>query len=160
MPEPDVGNGSQAVKLFCLEMAGLKLAIPENQFGGIIDFPGTGQLSKTESRYLLGIFTHDGTQTKIINTPLLIIPQKYQQFYGNDAAGRDHASRLKKVLLLDDGAWGLACDAAGEAITVPDDDIHWRTAKAKRIWLAGTAIKQKCAILAVDGLLNSVEKQD
>jgi len=62
-------------------------------------------------------------------------------------------SQYNHVLFIQKATWGLACDKVSELVMVNRDQVHWRTAKGKRAWLAGTATEQSCAILDVDALV-------
>jgi len=58
------------------------------------------------------------------------------------------------AILLDDGAWGLSCDAIGDVVKLKKEDIRWRGKTGKRRWLAGTVSDHNAVILDV----NKIEK--
>ena len=51
------------------------------------------------------------------------------------------------MLVVGDGAWGLACHGIGEVLKLGGQDVKWRTAKGKRPWLAGTVLGHLCALV-------------
>jgi purine-binding chemotaxis protein CheW len=58
----------------------------------------------------------------------------------------------RRVVLLDGGRWGIACETVeGEAVW-PDASIRWREAPGERPWLAGTQRAERVAVLDVDML--------
>jgi len=59
---------------------------------------------------------------------------------------------VNKIILMDEGKWGLACDDIGEVITLQNTDVRWRTAEGRRTWLAGTVSDRLCALLDTDSL--------
>ena len=58
------------------------------------------------------------------------------------------------AVLLDDGAWGLACDSIDKVVTIKNNAIKWRGENSKRSWLAGTSQTYEAVLLDV----KSIEK--
>ena len=68
-------------------------------------------------------------------------------------AGETPGRQAGPFVVLDDGDWALACTRIGAVIELQGNDVRWRTAAGKRPWLAGTAMKQRCALLDIDALI-------
>jgi purine-binding chemotaxis protein CheW len=51
------------------------------------------------------------------------------------------------ILVIDDGRWGLACDAVGERVVLEPATVRWRSSRTQRRWLAGTVAQPGYAIL-------------
>ncbi|MFA7386301.1 MAG: chemotaxis protein CheW [Thiohalobacteraceae bacterium] len=136
------------------EVAGLTLAVPLARLGGVLPWDGAAVNEMPNHQpWFLGLRTHQGRKVKLIDVARLVLPADRHA----DLAPAD-SGRLGKVVLLDDAEWGLACDAVSEVISLSDTDVKWRTTPGTRPWLAGTVIKQMCALIdtqAFADMLNS-----
>ncbi|MCB1875166.1 MAG: chemotaxis protein CheW [Chromatiales bacterium] len=132
---------------------GLKLAVALNDLAGIAK--GEDDITSVPGQPLwyLGLKEYRGRQVGIVDTARLIMPEKL--------GGVDRAERMEPahILFIDDGRWGLGCDAIGRVLRLEADAVNWRTARGKRPWLAGTLIQEMCALIDVKELVQLVETQ-
>lgn len=134
---------SQSFQCLVFELAGLNMAIPLEKLSGILEWnedivtPMPGH-----SPWFMGLLPERGTQIKVIDTARLVVPGKYREAYVG--------TPIQKVILINDGEWGLACHQVKEVITLEHDKVKWRQAAGKRPWLLGTVIDEMCALLDAD----------
>lgn len=108
--------------------------------------------------WLLGLREHLGRRVRLIDVAQVVLPADRRAALA--VAGGD---RLSKVIVIDaggDDGWGLACDAVGEVITLSPDAVQWRTRAGSRPWLAGTVIKEMCALIDMGALVDLVAGRD
>ena len=148
-PDPPVAEARRpdwaASRFQCLlfQVAGLTLAVPLARLGGVLPWDGAAVNEMPNHQpWFLGLRTHQGRKVKLIDVARLVLPADRHA----DLAPAD-SGRLGKIVLLDDAEWGLACDAVSEVISLSDTDVKWRTTPGTRPWLAGTVIKQMCALI-------------
>ncbi|NOZ37696.1 MAG: chemotaxis protein CheW, partial [Gammaproteobacteria bacterium] len=55
--------------------------------------------------------------------------------------------RITRIVLIDEGRWGLAVDAIEEVITLQHDKVRWRSERTQRKWLLGTVVDHMCALI-------------
>lgn len=125
-------------------VAGLTLAVPLEELGGVIEFDPE-QLTEMPGHadFYLGLVTHLGKSVPVVDTARLVFPpEKLQQL-----AGDDPLKRVRRVVLIDEGRWGLACDEVDEVITLRRDEVRWRSDRTRRRWLLGTVIQHMCALV-------------
>lgn len=125
-------------------VAGLTLAVPLEELNGVVEFDAE-QLTEMPGHadFFLGLMTHQGRSVPVVDTARLVFPpEKLQQL-----AGDDPAERVTRVVLIDGGRWGLACDEVDEVITLRRDEVRWRSDRTRRRWLLGTVIQHMCALV-------------
>ncbi|MDZ7804188.1 chemotaxis protein CheW [Thiohalophilus sp.] len=125
-------------------VAGLTLAVPLEELGGVLEFD-PDQLTEMPGHadFYLGLVTHLGKSVPVVDTARLVFPpEKLQQL-----AGDDPLKRVRRVVLIDEGRWGLACDEVDEVITLRKDEVRWRSDRTRRRWLLGTVIQHMCALV-------------
>ena len=132
-------------------VAGLKLAVHLDDYYQVLPYPDNLIHLTHPHPLLVGAMDNDGVEVRIIDTLALVMPKEFSATKMQRAD-----SSYSQVILIGSGLYGLACDAVGECFTIPDHEIHWRTERTKRRWLAGTAIAHKCALLDVTGLMEIV----
>ena len=153
MPEPELATavsqeeGPPAwadtnFQALLFKVAGLTLAVPLIELSGIQEWHGE-QVTPMPGRisWYLGLMQYRGHSVPVIDTAELVLPADRLQRL--EAA----ATRLNRVVFIDDGRWGLACDEVAEVISLEPEQVRWRSNRTKRRWLAGTVIEQMCAII-------------
>ncbi len=127
-------------------VAGVTLAVPLVNLNGVI--PWSHELTPMPGHSLafLGLLRHLDKNVQVMDTAQVILPPAQR---ANAPAAE---KRVEKILLMDEGRWGLACDEIGEVITLKQKDVRWRTAEGRRCWLAGTVSERLCALLDTDAL--------
>jgi len=60
---------------------------------------------------------------------------------------------FQRILITQDGRWGLACDEILSIGKVEPDKVRWRTLRKKKPWLIGTVIDELTAVIDVNHLV-------
>ena len=123
--------------------AGLKLAVPLSELSGIqvwheekvTPMPG-------HAGWYLGLMQYRDRSVPIIDTAQLVLPEERQARLGGD-----RRERIRRIVFIGGGQWGLACDDVEQVITLNHEQVKWRSSRTKRRWLAGTVIEHMCAII-------------
>jgi purine-binding chemotaxis protein CheW len=125
------------------KVSGLTLAVPLAELSGVQewrDHAVTPMLGRIE--WYLGLMPYRGRQVPVVDTAQLVLPpDRLAKLITGDKG------RLGHVVFIQDGAWGLACDAVEDVISLRQDQVKWRSSRSKRRWLAGTVLEQMCAII-------------
>lgn len=149
---PEWANAPFQAMLF--NVAGLSLAVPLVELNGVVEWTDEITEMPGHAPFYMGLMTHLDKSIPVIDTARLVLPaEKLGQL-----AGDDPRARVKRVVLIDEHRWGLACDEVNEVITLNPDQVRWRTSRTKRAWLAGTVVDHMCAL--VDGPAFSAMLQD
>jgi purine-binding chemotaxis protein CheW len=133
-------------------VSGITLAVPLVKLNGVIPWSDNITPMPGHSAAFMGLLRHLDQNVRIMDTAEVILPQ--------DQRGKNlikASERVQKILLMDEGRWGLACDDIGEVVTLHSRDVRWRTAQGKRPWLAGTISARLCALLDTDALAQILE---
>jgi purine-binding chemotaxis protein CheW len=135
---------------------GLKLAVPLEGLNGILTWSEDILPMPGHAPHFLGLLkTHDAT-VKVVDPALLVMPEGRMP----PVIGEDGREPPGNIILISGKRWGLAADAVSETITLNPDEVHWRTARGKRKWLAGTVIEHMCALLDVQEFARILESTD
>lgn len=133
-------------------VGGLKLAVPLVKLTRII--PWGEHVTQTPGRppWFMGLMPFDGRQTGIIDTAKLVFPrdrlsQREEQVRNGEADGI-----YSRILMVENGRWGLCCDRVDAVVSLQADAVRWRTERTSRRWLAGTVTSQMCALLDIESL--------
>jgi len=124
------------------DVAGVKFAVSLDKLNGILEWSDQVTQMPNSSEWFIGVLDERDRRIKVIDIATLVVPSKFR-------ANRSHDA-LKKIILIGDSYWGLACDAVSEVITLQQDDVKWRSVSSKRPWLAGTVKEHMCALIDVD----------
>ncbi len=132
-------------------VAGLKLAVSLIELSGIAK--GNLQITPIPGQpvWYLGLLPYRDKQVGVIDTVRLIMPERARP-------KPDEGRQPEHILFVNEGRWGLGCDRIAEVITLEPADVHWRTARSKRPWLAGTVVDQMCALLDIQAFVKLIEK--
>jgi purine-binding chemotaxis protein CheW len=140
-PYPEWAKDTFQCLLF--QVAGLTLALPLARLNGVLPWDPAAVTEMPNHRpWFLGLREHLGHQVKLIDVANIVLPpDRYAALPPADSG------RLGKVILIDGGRWGLACDAVAEVVSLAPTDVKWRGQAGSRPWLAGTVIRQMCALI-------------
>ena len=137
---PDYANEPFEALLF--KVCGVKLAVPLKELNGILEWPEVITEMPGHSPWFLGVMQNLEDKVNLIDTALIVVPEKLRQAFPIDAE-----ERCTRVVLIGDGKWGLACDGVAEVIKLEPSNVRWRTSRTKRRWLAGTVIEHMSALI-------------
>ena len=146
-PVPKAGVpawGREPFQCLMFSVGSLSLAVPLVKLNGVIPWSEEVTEMPGHSPAFLGLLRHLEQNVKIIDTARLVLPADQATDLG------PAADRLNNIILIDEGRWGLACDAIGDVLTLRPEDVKWRSSKGKRPWLAGTVMEHLCAVMDVD----------
>jgi len=118
--------------LRCLRVTigGLTVFIPTQMIGDIKKTQNELVPSKWLPSWIYEYKVDDDEPIQVINTQKLL-------FNGLKSQRLD-LSKPVYVILIDDSAWGIACDSVGTLSTIEANQITWRSKQTRRRWLAGT----------------------
>lgn len=141
-PAPDwIGQELQAM-LF--KVAGLTLAVPLVDLNGVVEWNEERVTTMPgHADFYLGLMSHLNRQIPVVDTARLVLPENKRKLL----AGEDPRQRITRVVLINDGRYGLACDEVNEVVTLKADAVRWRSERTQRRWLAGTVIEHMCALV-------------
>jgi purine-binding chemotaxis protein CheW len=140
-PYPDWARDDFQCLLF--QVAGLTLALPLARLSGVLPWDAEAVTPMPNHQpWFLGLREHLGQQVKLIDVAGIVLPPDRHAALTPAGSGR-----LGKVILIDGGRWGLACDAVDEVIGLAPADVKWRGQAGSRPWLAGTVIQRMCALI-------------
>ncbi len=138
---PEWARGPFQAMLF--KVAGLSLAVPLIELNGVVEWKDDVTEMPGHADFYMGLMQHLEKSIPVIDTARLVLPvEKLGQLTGDDPR-----ARVKRVVLIDEHRWGLACDEVNEVITLQPDQVRWRTSRTKRAWLAGTVVDHMCALI-------------
>ena len=126
---------------------GLNLAVPLVHLNGIQPWREELTPMPNHQPWYLGLARNQGVNTRVVDTALVVLPSERRQ-----AMAQAERQPFGNVILIDEARWGLACTAVGDMITLQPDDVRWRSQRGRRPWLAGTVIKEMCALLDTSAL--------
>ena len=139
------------------KVAGLTLAVPLVELNGIVEW-NADKLTKMpgHKEFYLGLLTHLDKTIPVIDTALFVLPAKKHA----ELLEQEINERVTRIVLIDDGRYGLACDEVNEVITLQPDEVRWRSKQTKRQWLAGTVIEHMCALIDASSLSALLQEQE
>lgn len=134
--------GDDTFQALLFKVNGLTLAVPLVELSGVQEWEGD-KVTPLPGHvpWYLGLMPYRERTVPVVDTAQLVMPADRQ------ANIRPWQERLRHVVFIADGAWGLACDELAEVVTLRPDEVRWRTSRTRRRWLAGTVIEHMCALL-------------
>lgn len=132
------------------EVAGLKVAVPLKELGGI------HQLGKINSLigkpdWFKGVMLYREQKINAVDTARWVMPEKYDQ-------SLQQSLNYQYVIMLGNSDWGLCCEALVNTYVLEQDDVKWREAEGKRPWMAGLIKKHMCVLVDVDAMIDLLNR--
>ena len=146
--EKDYRKGKFQALFF--EVAGLKVALPLKDLGGIHQM-GTLNTLPGKPDWYKGVRLYRDQKINVVNTARWVMPEKYDQSLAEKL-------NYQYVIMLGKSSWGLACEKLVNTISLEQDDVKWRSSEGKRPWLAGLIKQHMCALLDVDAMIALLAK--
>ncbi len=128
------------------EVAGLKVAVPLTELGGIHQLAQINSLFG-KPQWFKGVMLYREQKINVVDTARWIMPEKY------DAALAEELN-YNYLIMLGTSNWGLSCETLVDTLTLEPDQIKWREQEGKRPWMAGLIKEQMCVLVDVDELIN------
>ena len=132
------------------QVAGVTLAAPLEKLNGIVEVEEEITELPGYAPWVIGLLPNRGKNVQVVDVAQIIMPNE------GDSVRTPTAERMKFIILVDDGRFGLATDSISSVLSLKADTVRWRGEHSKRPWLAGTVIEQMCALLEVDLLVEQL----
>lgn len=141
-------------KFQCLsfQVAGITLATPLEKLNGIVEVTEPLTELPGYAPWMLGLLSNRGRNVQVVDIAQVVMPE------GREVDPGTARERLKYVILVDDGRFGLAAEGLSDVLSLSSEQVRWRGVHGKRPWLSGTVIDRMCAILDVDRLCAQLEE--
>lgn len=136
---PEWGQNRFDCLLF--KVMGLTLAVPLVELGGILRIEEAPRPLFGQPDWFLGLMRANDENVYLVDTAKWVLPPSLLQDADQEA--------YEFVIKIHNSSWGLCCNKVAEAISLEPDQVKWRGAGSKRPWLAGTVIKEMCALLDI-----------
>lgn len=133
------------------QVAGVTLAAPLEMLNGIVELKEEITELPGYAPWVIGLLPNRGQNVQVVDVAQIIMPNDYE------SVAQPTVERMKFIILLEDGKFGLAADSISQVLSLQADDVRWRGVNSKRPWLAGTIIEQMCALLEVDLLCKQLQ---
>jgi len=128
-------------------VAGLTLAVPLVRLKGVVsDTRDVTPVPGQPSPYA-GVVAYQGLQSLVVDMARIVLPPERAAQLDDNVAARCH-----NLVIIDEGRLALACTRIGGVIELDSAAVKWRGASGKRLWLAGTVVEHRCALLDIDQL--------
>ncbi|WP_199271330.1 chemotaxis protein CheW [Paraglaciecola sp. L1A13] len=146
----DTGIYSEPFQALIFEVAGLSLALPLTELGGIHQLAEVTPIFGKPS-WFKGVMLHRDDKMNVVDTAMWVMPEK-----GNEKLA--DSAKNQYLITLDNSGWGLACERIIDTITLQPDDVKWRKFDGKRTWLSGMVKKKMCALVNVKQLIRLLDQ--
>lgn len=131
------------------EVAGLSLAVPLHELGGIHNLEDVTSLFGKPD-WFLGVMINRDKKINVVESAKWVMPEKYDSLKTKPD--------YKYLIMLGESNWGLAAEKLVTTEYIKPDDVKWRSQAGKRPWLLGTIKEKMCALLHVDDLVAMLNK--
>ncbi|MBN7821242.1 chemotaxis protein CheW [Bowmanella yangjiangensis] len=145
---PEYRQGQFQALLF--DVAGLTLAVPLTELGGIHQFEKASPLIGKPD-WFKGVMLHRDEKLKVVDTARWVMPEKYSETLAE-------ALNYQYLIMLGTSGWGLCCESLVDTVSLHQDDVKWRENQGKRPWLAGLVKEKMCALIDVGALVALFEQ--
>lgn len=145
---PVIPEGEFQVLLF--EVAGLTLAVPLTELGGIHQIESINPLFG-KPPWFKGVLLHRDEKFNVVDTAKWVMPEK-------SAEKLAESTKYQYLIVLGESGWGLSCESLVATETLLPDDVKWRNVEGSRPWLSGMVKKKMCALINVQQLINMLNQ--
>ncbi|ABG41530.1 CheW protein [Paraglaciecola sp. T6c] len=146
----DTGIYHEAFQVLIFEVAGLSLALPLTELGGIHQLADVTPIFG-KPNWFKGVMLHRDEKMKVVDTAMWVMPEKCNEKLADSA-------KNQYLIMLDSSGWGLACERIIDTITLQAEDVKWRKFDGKRTWLSGMVKKKMCALVNVKQLISLLQQ--
>lgn len=131
------------------EVAGLTLALPLTELGGIHQLGPINPLFG-KPQWFKGVMIHRDEKINVVDTALWVMPDKCAEKLAE-------STKYQYLIMLSDSGWGLACEHLVNTETLLPQDVKWRKYDGKRPWLSGMVKKKMCALVNVKQMVRLLD---
>ncbi|MFQ3197084.1 MAG: purine-binding chemotaxis protein CheW [Paraglaciecola sp.] len=131
------------------EVAGLTLALPLTELGGIHQL-GTVNPLFGKPDWFKGVMLHREEKINVVDTALWVMPEKCAEKLAA-------STKYQYLIMLGDSTWGLACESLVNTVILQPEDVKWRKFDGKRTWISGMVKKKMCALVNVKQLIRLLD---
>ena len=146
--KPVIPKGAFQVLLF--EVAGMTLAVPLTELGGIHQIEAVNPLFGKPA-WFKGVLLHRDEKYNVVDTAKWVMPQKSTEKLAE-------STKYQYLIVLGESGWGLGCESLIATDTLLPDDVKWRNVEGSRPWLSGMVKKKMCALMNVQQLINMLNQ--
>lgn len=132
------------------DVAGLQLAVPLQELGGIHNLTEVNSLLGKPS-WFHGVMLTREQKINVVDSARWVMPEKYDK-------NLEQAIDYQYVIMLGESNWGLTAEKLVETELLPVDAVKWRKGPGKRPWLFGTIKEKMCALLHVSDLIAMLDQ--
>lgn len=124
--------GEKTFQALLFKVSGLTLAVPLVELSGVQEWdrekitPMPGHVD-----WYLGLMQYRERNVPVVDTAQLVMPEERRLHV------LPWQERLRHVVFINNGTWGLACDELAEVVTLQPDAVRWRTSAPSDAGLQG-----------------------
>ena len=137
-------------QVLLFEVAGLTLAVPLTELGGIHQIETINPLFGKPA-WFKGVLLHRDEKYNVVDTAKWVMPQKSTEKLAE-------STKYQYLIVLGESGWGLGCESLIATDTLLPDDVKWRNVEGSRPWLSGMVKKKMCALMNVQQLINMLNQ--
>jgi purine-binding chemotaxis protein CheW len=140
----------EAFQALFFEVAGLVLAVPLQELGGIHNL---GEINSLFGKpdWFKGVMINREKKLNVVDSARWVMPERFNQTM-------EDSLDYQYLITLGQSEWGLAAEKLVETETINPEDVKWRSKPGKRPWLFGTIKEKMCALLHVSDLVAMLEQ--
>lgn len=132
------------------EVAGLVLAVPLQELGGIHNMTEINSLIGKPD-WFKGVMLNREKKLNVVDSARWVMPERFNQ-------QMEESIDYQYLITLGQSDWGLAAEKLVETELIQPDAVKWRGKQGKRPWLFGTIKEKMCALLHVSDLIAMLEQ--
>lgn len=141
---------SSEFQVLLFEVAGMTLAVPLTELGGIHQIESINPLFGKPD-WFKGVLLHRDEKYNVVDTAKWVMPEK-------SAEKLAESTKYQYLIVLGESGWGLGCESLVATETLLPDDVKWRNVEGSRPWLSGMVKKKMCALVNVQQLIHMLNQ--
>ncbi|WP_289028089.1 chemotaxis protein CheW [uncultured Paraglaciecola sp.] len=137
-------------QVLIFEVAGMTLAVPLTELGGIHEFESVNQLFGKPA-WFEGVMLLRDEKYNVVNTIKWLMPENVVEKVAE-------STKYQYLIVLGESNWGLSCESVVNNVTLSPDDVKWRNLQGSRPWVSGMIKKKMCALVNVKQLVSMLDQ--
>jgi purine-binding chemotaxis protein CheW len=143
--------GQARFQALSFQVTGVTLAAPLEKLHGIVELTEKITELPGYAPWIAGLLPHRGQNVLVVDIAKIIMS-------GRGAAISPLEERMKYLILVENGKFGLVADSISHVLNLESGDVRWRSEQSRRPWLAGMVTNKMCAVLEIDELCAQLEE--